>query len=263
MSKLLDRLDKISQGTVKTLGFGAAGRSEKVPSMAILGKIDNSSKSEKAASSLAGIDADGAIIEGMTVEEVLTKVAPALDKVPWGLRLQELKGDLASSYRERGCDFLAFGAGNALVGALGDEETGYLLCIAEDMEERYLPAIEDLPVNAVMMALDTAKQPLTLEHLLTIGAIRGAFSKYFLLEVSGAPDSGELEGLRDIGVDGLVVDAGSLSAKDLQALKERVLALPRKQISKSDKASAVLPRWAYAGVSRAPQEEPDDDDDEE
>lgn len=261
MSKLVDRLDRISRGTVTALGFAAA-RAEKVPSMAILGKIGGS-RPERAASSLAGIDADGAIIDGMAIEEVLSKLAPALDNVPWGLRLQELKGDLASTYREQGCDFLAFGAENALAGALGDEETGYLLCIPEDMEERYLPAIEDLPVNAVLMTLNTAKQPLTLEHLLTIGAIRGAFSKYLLLEVSSAPDSGELEGLRDIGVDGLVVDAASSSVKELQGLKDRVLALPRKQRNKSDKPSAVLPRWAYAGGRPSPQEEPDEDDDEE
>ena len=257
MSKFLDRMERINRGPTSTMGFGAAARSEKLPSLALVGALSDPAKSAKGASVLAGIDADGALIEGHT-NGSLTKLAKALKNVPWGVRVEGLQQEQASRYRERGCDFLAFPPERALLGALEDSDTGYLLCVQPDMDERLLRAIEDLPIDAVLLPMASVEPPLTVQHLITIGSVRGAFSKYLLLEVAGVLSAGELEALRDMGVDGLVVDATALSSKELEGLKERLLAIPRRQSTGAGRPSAILPTSAH--TPSGPSSSEDDDD---
>ena len=259
MSRLLDRLDKISRGVSSSMGFGATARAEKMPSLALVGKLTDPGKSARAASVLEGINADGALIEGKDVDNAHKKLAQALGNVPWGVKLQELNEEQASTFRERGCDFLAFGPERALVGALDDDDSGYILCIQSDMEERSLRAIEDLPVDAVLLRLGSLELPLTLEHLLTISSVRSTFSKYLLLAVPGGLTSGDLEGLRNVGVDGLVVDATAHSKEELTGLRDRLLSLPRRQRNRSTKANAILPRTAY-DIAPTPSHEEEDEE---
>ena len=189
----------------------------------------------------------------------LTKLAKALKSVPWGVRVEGLQQEQASRYRDRGCDFLAFQPEGALLRALGDADTGYLLCVQADMDERFLRAIEDLPVDAVLLSMASLEPPLTLQHLITISSVRGSFSKYLLLEVSALLSAEELEALRDIGVDGLVVDATALSSKDLEGLKEQLFALPRRQSPGAKRPSALLPSSAQTMSSPSLPEEDEDE----
>ncbi len=244
MSVLLDRLDKISRGPIKSMGFGASSRADKVPPMALIGKLSDPAKSAQGASILAKMGADGALIDGLGLDKMTKKLTKALQKLPWGIRVHELKGDEATRCKEKGCDFLAFAPEEALLDALQDEDTGYILSIQTDMEEIRLRAIEDLPVDAVLLPFDSSGEPLTLEHLLTIGTVRASFSKHLLLEVSEILSTRELEGLRDIGVIGLVIDATSHSADALQALKERLDSLPAQPRNQSKGHAAVLPSIA-------------------
>ena len=255
MSKLLDRLERISRGPTTTIGFGAGSRTEKTATMALLGSLSDQAKAVKVASTLAKVGVDGALIEGMDTEEINGQLAQALNGIPWGLRVHELTGEEASRYKGQGCDFLAFGPEKAHLEALDDEDTGYLLCIQPDTDERSLGTIEDLPVDAVLLPMMSIERPLTIQHLMTIGSVRNAFSKFLLVEVSGDLSAGELERLRDVGVDGLVVDATALSAKKLEGLKERLLSLPKRQRSRSGKPIAFLPRTAFDASSVPSDEE--------
>ena len=257
MSRFLDTLERINRGPTTSMGFGTAARTEKVPAMALLGILSDPGKSVQGAATLARIDAEGALIEGKKTEKTLKKIAQTLDSVPWGVGVQELNGEQVSHYREHGCDFLAFGPERALVGAIGNEDTAFLLRIQPDMDERSLRAIEYLPVDAVLLSLGYMEPPLTIQHLITVGSVRDAFSKYLLLEVPGVLTAEELESLRDMGVDGLGLDATAVPADELEGLKERILALPRQQRNRTNKASAILPRTTYTppGVPSHEEEE--------
>ena len=259
MSRLLDRLERINRGVVSSMGFGAQARVERLPSMALIGLLSEPSKALKAATTLAKIGADAALVAATGPEQDIGSLAEKLESLPWGLRVEEFKGGQSAEYKEKGCDFLAFQPDTAHLSALEDEDTGYVLCIQPDMDERDLRVIEDLPVDAVLLNFSSAKSPLTIQHLITIGSVRGAFSKYLLLEIAGVPAAEELEGLRDIGVDGLVVDATAVSAKELEALKEGLLGLPKRQRDRSRKAFALLP--TMTPLPEAAASEDDDYDD--
>ena len=47
--------------------------------------------------------------------------------------------------------------------------------------------------------------------------------------LSGIPSAWEVECLRDVGVDGVVVDAAHAGAAELEAVKQHILALPRRR----------------------------------
>ena len=98
MSKLLDRLERIGRGSPAAIGFAAA-RAERIPGMALIGVVSGSSNSTRGACALAKMEVDGALIEGPASDAAIKKLAKALDNVPWGLRLQELKGEEASGLK--------------------------------------------------------------------------------------------------------------------------------------------------------------------
>jgi hypothetical protein len=255
MSRFLDRLDRITRGAPVSIGFGAASRSEKLPSMGLLGRLSDRSKALRGASLLAKIGAEGALIEGMDDEADVSELAQNLKDVPWGGRVGELNAEQVSSYTGKGCDFLVFEPEKVLLDSLGDEDTAYLLYIRPDVDEGYLRGVEGLPIDAVLLDTDGMHPPLTLQHLITISSVRSMMSKYLLLQTRGDLTERELEALRDVGVDGLVVDVPAFSVKKLEGLREKLLSLPRRQRDRAAKRSAVLPAAAYSAADVASDDE--------
>ena len=261
MSKFLDRLDKITRGVPAPMGFGTSGRAEKLPTMALIGLLSRSHN--KGASLLAKINADGALIQGAETEAQLQQLGELLGDIPWGVSVQNLSEDGASRYLEQGCNFLAFTADQATLAALSGEDTAYLLYISPDLEERSLRAIEELPVDAVILTMDSLEPPLNLQHLMDVGAIRCMFNKYLLVHLPQPVGPGELRGLRDIGVDGVIIDVASASAEGLREMKKHLLNLPKPRKPRLSKTDAVLPHTAYQAPSSPQEEEDDDYDDDE
>ena len=259
MSKFLERLDRINRGaTTTTMGFGAASSSETVPSMALLGILKDGKKLEEEASVLASIGADGAIIDLENSEQIIKKM-PNIEGLPWGVRAEDINADKARDYKEKGCDFIGLDPSGADVEALIDEDMGYLLYIQPDIDDRSLRGIEDLPVDAVVVPLQSNGSPLTLESLIKIGSVRTMLSGYLLLEVAEPRTPWELKVLKDMGVDGLVVNASS--GEILKDLKESLTALPKRQRTRGARPSPLLPQGGYS-LGQAPSQDDDGDDDE-
>ena len=259
MSKLLDKLDRIGRGRTTSLGFGSAGRAEKLPAMAVIGMLTDKRSYSKQAALLSEVGADAVFLEGAAPGKALTDLAQKLDSIPWGPKVSELGIDEAAGFRETGCDFLAFGPEKALLGAMEGESTGYFLCVDPGMEERFLRTIEDLSVDGVLLPTSSVGLPLTVEHMMTLGVVREAFSKYLFLELPGPLSARELEGLRDMGIDGVVVNPSVLSKEDIQDMISSLKSLPKKQQNKSRRPDAVLPKPGMGFVS-APDVDDDFDD---
>ena len=259
MSKLLSRLEKINRGSPAPMGFGAVARTEKTPAMALIGLL--AQNYNQGANRLVRLKADGALLEGAGLDGKLPEIAAALDTVPWGIKVEEMDGDKARGLVETGCDFFLVSPERVTVEAVKDERAAYLLSLPPDADDRFLRAIEDLPVDAVFMSIASTESSLTLQHLINIGSVRTMFDKYLMVGVPATISSKDLEGLRDMGVDALVVDAGRSSEKVLGAIKENLLSLPRQRKPRSERASPVLPR--IVGASALSSDEEDDYDYEE
>ncbi|MBI4339983.1 MAG: hypothetical protein HY680_08530 [Chloroflexi bacterium] len=259
MSKLLDRLDRIARGPGRTLGFAPPSARETVPTMSLLAQVNAGSPAE--AESLLTAGADAIILPG-----------PADPKAPlelpegslWGMEVPGLDKAQADAYREMGCDFLVFGIADTRVDALEEGECTRILRVAANLEETLLRCVEDLPVDVVIVSKPGPEGPLSLAHLLAIANVRSATSRYVLLEWDADLSPKELEHLRDMGVDGIVVKySGNTSSGTISALRERIAGLPpRKPKSDREGRAPILPRLE-GGLAPARQRQPEPDEEEE
>ena len=261
MSKFLDRIEQISRGAPVALGFGAT-RPEKVPGMALVGLI--TSDYSKGVSAVAELAPDAALVAAGTGKESVSELTKSMDsKLPWGVRATSMTIEEVQAYREGGCDLLAFPLEGTPVAAVATDEIARILCVDPDIEERELRAIMALPVDILLLSMSGHSGPWTLSELASVGSVsRRSGDKYILVEVSQPPDGKELEALRDIGVNGLVVDVGQVPSEALAGLKKELLDMPRQRPGRRTRRDAIVPSSAFSS-GEAPGREDDDEEEED
>ena len=158
---------------------------------------------------------------------------------------------------------LAFDLADTPLSAINSDEMARLLRLDPSADERQLRAINPLPVDVVLLDVTSQSATWTLGDLTNITAISSRVNKYILVSINEPPGAKDLEVLRDAGVQGLVVDAGSVSMESLSKLKSDLQEMPRPQPGRKGRTAALLPGSVFA-VDRTPApEEPDEDDDDE
>ncbi len=261
MNKLLDLLDRIREGAPAPLGFGVT-RPEKLPGMALIGLVSKNYAKGMAVVASQGLDA--AMVAGADGPEGVKKAVEGLKDKPWGARVASLSQGEAQAYQDNGPDLLVFPLEGTDASALANEEIARILCIDSNMEDRELRAVSSLPVDCYLLPLSQAGDSLTLSDLAAVGSISRRSDKFILLEVSRQLNAKDLEALRDIGVHGLVVDVGAVSAKNLKELKAALMEMPRATFKRKGRTLAILPGSPFAPPSEPePQEEEEEDDDDE
>ncbi|MBI4198512.1 MAG: hypothetical protein HY533_05325 [Chloroflexi bacterium] len=266
MSKLLDRLDRITRGPVRSLGFTPTSAREAVATMALVVQVADLKQAGATEALQAGADAIVALASGPALSLLEVKERPALPEgSTWGVEIQALDGTQAEALKGLGCDFLVFGIEHTPVEALGEGECTRVLRVSPALEDTLLRNIEDLPVDVVIVSKPGPEGPLSLAHLLAIANVRAATSRYLLVEWDAPLSARELEHLRDMGVDGIVVNAsGEALAATVSALRERIGALPaRKPRSEREGRAPLLPRLEGMGSGRSRAPEPDEEEEEE
>ena len=100
--------------------------------------------------------------------------------------------------------------------------------------------------------------PWSIQDLANLSVISRRVDKYILLEVSEPPTGKDLEALRDIGVNAIIIDASKASAKIYKELRQNLINMPRPKHSRRDRTRAILP-----GASFSQEPEPDAQEQEE
>lgn len=217
------------------MGFGAA-RAERLPGMALVGLV--SSNHARGIGVAADAATDAVIISGVDGAEAVKKLAEPLSPRPWGARVDSLSEGEARAHEDSGSDLLVFNLDGTAASALASEEIARVLCVEAGMDETQLRAIASLPVDAFLVPMTGASTSWTLRDLATVGAISRRVDKYILVEVSQAPGKKDLEALRDIGVNALVLDVGVAGADKLKELRTALMEMPRPR-SNRDRKSVV------------------------
>ena len=260
MSKFLDSLEKISVSAPAPLGFGVR-REQRPPGMALIVQI--SSDHASGCAGISDLSPEAVLLSGIDDLAALKKIAPGLPSIPWGISPVTVTEDSVNGFKEAGCDMLTFGLADTPVSAINSDEIARVLCLDPSADERQLRAINPLPVDVVLIDVTSQSGTWTLGDLTNITAISSRVNKYILVSISEPPGAKDLKVLRDAGVHGLVVDAGSVSMDSLSKLKSDLQEMPRPQPGRKGRTAAVLPSSVFA-VDRAPApEEPDEDDDDE
>lgn len=260
MSKLLDKLGKIGKGNTTPMGFGATLSREKTPPLLVIGILRKDYA--KGATSLAQAKGDASLFYIADTASVTAKACNALGSIPWGVWSESMGVQDIQKLKEQGCDFLVFQGEAVALEALEEDEIGRILVLPAETEDRVLRTLDDLPVDALLLRLvDSDASPLTLGHLMQIGAIRGMTSKYLLVERPAPPSRRELEALRDAGVDAVALDVATTTADQMTQIRQELLDLPRRK-PRAERSAAVLP---YIGTrpGRAKPEEEEEEEEEE
>jgi hypothetical protein len=257
MSKLIQRIEQVARAAPQPMGFGAAARKQPAPAFVLLA----SCTSEEQLLALGPGQADAVLFTPDSVDvEKLAQAGSALGDTPWGVRLSQGGQENVELLQTKGCDFIAFLPGAVSLDALQGEEMGRLLVVTPDMEKEQAHILEDLPLDAAILARTLPKR-LSLELLLELAAQRNQISKAVLLPVAGALTPWELECLRNIGVEGVVLNLDQADADALRTLQERIRELPRRK-PKAERAVAYLPQPSLAG-SRSPGHEEEEEEEED
>jgi thiamine monophosphate synthase len=258
MSKLLDKLEQISEGRAQPLGFGAAVTKGKSLPMVIVASVPLGNAKLAAIAAKAGADALLMTIKHQEKsEEALAKLSSAKTDIPWGVSLNAVTKEEVEQLIEMGCDFVVFAPDKTPAAVLGEERIGKVLQIDSSLSDSLAKAINRLSIDAVLLGpVSEDESPLTVYQLMIYERLAAGAGKYLLAAMPPGLPIDDIQSLWGLGVRGVVVD---LAVKDpeqrLSQVKEAIQKLPTTRKKTGERISASLPLPREGPVAAPPEEE--------
>ncbi len=254
MSKLIEKIKKLSQASPMSMGFRISKSVEASPNLIIISrlKVDSPATATKINTSADAILFNNDKAE-MTVKDI-QKTAKAVRDVPWGLYLEEWGNDIAA-LMEAGCDFIVFSPASKIADLPQDEKVGKVLQVESSMDDGLLRTVNELPADAVLVT-DTLENEdtLTIHRLMIYRHLTNFISKPIIVPVPANITETELKALQDAEIDGVMAEG-----EDLKELKKNIGKLPARSAKKRDKARVTLPRISGETAPPPPEEEEEDE----
>jgi hypothetical protein len=257
MSKLIDKFDRASRGSLAPMGFGGQAKREKVASVLLMGIAKLGDKAEVQRITSAGLNGALLTVSGAAKAADVKAAATALKDAPWGVWQKGATADADGS------DFRVIASTDTPLSSLGGEDDTNVMVLTQGMDDTYLRALEDLPADAFIFAV-SGTGPLTVGHLMEVARVRRSTSKRVIVQVAALPSKEELVQLRNAGVDALAIEVGGQTDKALKDAIAMFLDLPAPKSKKGNRSTATLPSIATESApARREEPEPDEDDDYE
>jgi hypothetical protein len=253
MSRLINKFQKASRVAAAPMGFRTARPAEQPPKMIVIAAV--------AAGTTAGGDyldgADAVLLRfsgtALTARS-LQKITSSLPDIPWGLHDEE---DNDKKGAETGADFIVLSTASR-TGPL--PEIGKILVVDSSLDDGLLRAVNDLPVDAVLVAgTDEEKGPLVWHQLMIFQHLANLVTKPLIVPVPADISEDELKILWDAGVDGIIVEAEEGRPEALKSLRRVIEKLPPRAGRKRGRVNVILPRTG----GETPQAAPPDEEEEE
>ena len=261
MSKLLDLLQRISDGSPAPLGFGAS-RAGNLPGLALIGRASRPGTGRRpsgipdAAPSL-----DAVIVEGASGTDYIKQLGELMSELPWGPELDAPAGEDTQASRDCGADLLSFSLQSSAAAVCGEDDLARLVSVSSDLSDRELRAVAALPVDGFILDMTGITGPWSLQDLVAVGALTRRTDKHVLVRLSTIPARGDLEALRDMGAAGLIVDVTTGNTRELADLKADLLSMPRPRSRRRDRMRATVPGTGFTAAPQPGREDDGDDDD--
>jgi hypothetical protein len=261
MSQLIDTLKRIAGAASQPMGFGAARTTVATPKILLIAVIDPIIP-ENHASHLD--NADAVLIQPvksrLTVKNV-QKAAESLPNTPWGISPEDGDGKKIDTLVEVGYDFVVFPPAGKISDTPNDEKIGRILQVESSMDDGLIRAINDLPIDAVLVS-DTYEpsESLVWHQLMIFQHLANLISKPLLASVPISINESELKALWEAGIDGIVVTIDEAIPEGLPTIRKYIDNLPARSVRKRGRVEAVLPRAAGGEMKPAI---PDDDEEYE
>jgi hypothetical protein len=259
MSQLIDRLKRVSGVAPQPIGFKVAREVLEKPRILVIASVmqDNLSNVVKG---VAGADAVLCrIADSSSGADTVEEMCRTISGIPCGLWLNGAFSADLKKIAEDGGDFIVFPT-SAPLAMLQESRIGKLLEVHSSMEVALLRAVNDLPVDAVLVSAEQGKEAtLTCEDLLFYTLCSGLLEKALLVSAPLNIAVEELQTLWEAGISGVVVEIDDkASLKKMDALRtqiDKAVFPPRR---KRRKMEATLP--ATGGIAEGMEEEEEEEE---
>ena len=255
MSNLIDMLEKVGDSTPGPMGFGpATGQSKSTTQMVLVVRISPDLLSNH--SGIEKLESNPILID-TTVEEFI-KIPKPTGAKPHGLHCTKVTASDASDLIDSCCDFVVLESLQSEAAVTNIDDLGIVVTISNDMEKETIRSLGMLPIDAVLLRPPLLDLPLKLDDAVCIQKLTRLLDKPMLVETPNGVDDHSMEVLRNIGVQGLIMDF--VNASDLEKIKKT-----NEAISKLKKIEPkAAPRNVYLPqLTVTDKVYPDDAEDEE
>jgi len=175
--------------------------------------------------------------------KTLKEMSQAVPDIPWGGWLRNTDQGGIKQMAKTGCDFVVFPAANTPLALLKNDEIGKILEVGSSLSGSLLRAVNELPIDAVLIAAEQeGEYCLTWHHLMLFQRFADLLTKPLLASIPLNVTANELQALWEAGVDGMVIEVGAGQPTDrLKRLRQVIdkLAFPLQR--KRGRAEALLP----------------------
>ena len=245
MSKLADKIRKVTRLQAQALGFGTA-RAAVEPTMVLAAEARDAA----AAAELARKGAD-VVILGSASSPVGAGSAKGLGDAIAGAWVAGTADNEAKACKEAGFDFVVFDPDRAAATALLEENIGYVMVLPADLNEAETRTLEAFQLDAIHVG--TIGGPLTVRRQIDLRRLHAMTRKPLMASVRKDVSVPELQALRDTNVVVVLAD----SADAVERLRTTIDALPPRSRRKEseERPTPLVPQTAAAA-----EEEHDHDD---
>ncbi|MQF83090.1 hypothetical protein FIM02_02880 [SAR202 cluster bacterium AD-802-E10_MRT_200m] len=259
MSKLVQTIDRVGKSTPAPMGFVRSARSQEAPQLLVISATADLGKTKEILSDAV----PDALFFNVSYKSSETSFANMPDweqlvgsDIPWGVLIDDPSSTDFNALKTNGCDFIVVKTLGIPVSLLQDDSFARILQVPKDFQKEEAHALEDLPIDVVYL-IDPIPLPISLQTLMEISAFRNEIPKPVMLSVTGIPSAWELECLRNIGIECVLIDSDSYNSQSIVELKNLVKGLPKRK-ARNDRMTATLPEGALGRL-----DDPDDQDDED
>ena len=239
MSTFIELLEKVGETAPAPLGFAAAtGRDAAAPQIVLAARVLADQLSERP--EVAAADAAALLVE--TEYPLPDTAAGALKDRLWGVRLTPSPSaytvEQVEALVERGCDFVVFESMDTEAAVLNDDDLGKVVTLDAAVDEEAARAIADLPFDAVLFRPGVGSSPLTLSDLVALQRVRRLAGQPFVVEASEGLEQADVEAMRNLGVEGLIVNVPPL---ERAAETAAAISSLRKRPARRRRSNALVP----------------------
>lgn len=260
MTELIERLHNLGKTEPAPMGFGRRVERKQNPALLIIGQTSPSNIKGFLDSSNADA-VDALLLDGVPGK---TATKPLKDLL-WGVKTSRISHEEMDDLKEAGCALILIDSPDIHASVLREDGIATGVALPLDISDRDAHVLDDLPFDFLTVDYTTKPGDLTVAALMKYQAAVSMVSKHIFLHVSESPEEAELERLRDLPADAVIVNLESISDDALSTLRERVNALDaRKPRGHHDEPiSAQTSSSASDGSEHEHEHEHEDDDDDD
>jgi len=243
MSQFIDKLMRVSQVVPQPMGFRTAQSASEKPGILLIASLAQTDI-DSLADRLAGADAGLLHVAKLSSgAKDLEKALQAVPGIPWGGWLEGVTEEQVEPMTKAVFDFVVFPPASTSLAILDDNKTGKVLQVETSISVSLLPAFNELPVDAILVAGEyKEKRFLTWQHLMFFQRCADLLTKPLLVSVPSNISTNELKVLWEAGVSGVVVGIESEQPPGrLEELRRVVDKLDFTAPRKTRKAEPLLP----------------------